>query len=94
VKIQHDFLALRDLAVYIKKYMFFYAKPGILIPDLYFYDIKIKTNIKKNLVEKYMKKLQVFKRNFFEIFLELGRTRPNYFFLWTGLGPNIRLGQN
>ena len=72
--------------------MFFYAKPGILIPDLYFYDIKIKTNIKKNLVEKYTEKLQVFKRNVFEIFLELGRTRPNYFFLWTGLGPNIRLG--
>jgi hypothetical protein len=36
----------------------FWQKPGILIPDLYFYGIKIQTNIKKNLVEKYIEKLQ------------------------------------
>jgi hypothetical protein len=28
-------------------------KTGILIPDLYFYDIKIQTNIKQNLVQNY-----------------------------------------
>jgi len=48
-KTQHDFLALRHLAVCTKqKYFFlmFWWKPGILIPDLYFYGIKIQTNIR------------------------------------------------
>jgi len=35
----------------------FWRKLGILIPDLYLYSIKIQTNTKKNLVEKYMGKL-------------------------------------
>jgi len=34
---------------------FFKLKPGILIPNLYFYGIKIQTNIKKNFVTKYAK---------------------------------------
>jgi len=48
-KTQYDFLALRHLAVCTKqKYFFlmFWWKPGILIPDLYFYGIKIQTNIR------------------------------------------------
>jgi hypothetical protein len=35
--------------IFLKKK--FWRKSGILIPDLYFYDIKIQTNIKQNLVE-------------------------------------------
>jgi len=31
-------------------------KTGILISDLYFYNIKIQTNIKQNLIEKYAEK--------------------------------------
>jgi len=42
---------------------------------LYFYDVKIQTNIKQNLVEKYVEELQIFKNIFFE----------NFF--WTGLDP-------
>jgi len=48
-KTQYDFLALRHLAVCTKqKYFFlmFWWKPVILIPDLYFYGIKIQTNIR------------------------------------------------
>jgi hypothetical protein len=30
----------------------FLRKPGILIPNVYFYDVKIQTNIKQNLVKK------------------------------------------
>jgi hypothetical protein len=40
----------------------FWRKLGILIPDLYFYGIKIQTNIKQNLVEKYTEKLQFKKK--------------------------------
>jgi hypothetical protein len=64
-KTQYDFLALRHLAVCTKqKYFFFmfWRKPCILIPDLYFYGIKIQTNIKQNLVEKYTEKLQFKKK--------------------------------
>ena len=43
----------------------FWWKPGILIPNLYFYDIKIQINIKQNLVEKYTKELQFQNKNFF-----------------------------
>jgi len=79
MKIQYDFFfALRDLAVCMKTktcFFMFWRKPGILIPDLYFYDIKIQTNIKQNLVEKYVRKSQFFSEMFFWIFL------------WTGLDP-------
>jgi hypothetical protein len=49
------FLTLRDLAVCIKTKIFFlfWRKPGILIPKLYFYDIKIQIDINQNSVEKY-----------------------------------------
>jgi hypothetical protein len=43
---------------------------------LYFYGIKIQTNIKKNLVEKYMKKITDFDENFFWNFFLTGRNRP------------------
>jgi hypothetical protein len=43
-------------------FFMFWRKPGILIPDLYFYGIKIQTNIKQNLVEKYTEKLQFKKK--------------------------------
>jgi hypothetical protein len=61
------FLALRDLDVWMKHNIFFmfWRKPGILTLDLYFYGIKIQTNIKKNLVEKYTEKLQFQKKIFF-----------------------------
>jgi len=39
-------------------------KTDILIPDLYFYNIKIQTNIKQNLVEKYVEKSQIFENYF------------------------------
>jgi len=52
--------SLRDLAVCMKQKHFFLRKPGILILDLYFYGIKIQTNIKQNLVEKYGEKSQIF----------------------------------
>jgi hypothetical protein len=45
-------------------------KTGILIPDLYFYNIKIQTNIKQNLVEKYVEKSQTFE-NIFENYFGL-----------------------
>ena len=64
------FLALRNLTVCMKQIFFlmFWWKPGILIPNLYFYDIKIQINIKQNLVEKYTKELQFQNKNFFLIF--------------------------
>jgi hypothetical protein len=62
LKIQYDFLLLffRETWPYAwkqKKYFFyFWRKPGILIPDLYPYNIKIQTNIDQNTV-KYFKKI-------------------------------------
>jgi hypothetical protein len=38
----------------------FWRKPGILIPNVYFYDVKIQTNIKQNLVKKYVEESQIF----------------------------------
>jgi hypothetical protein len=37
----------KDMRLYIYIYMF-QRKSGILIPDLYFYGIKIQTNIEQN----------------------------------------------
>jgi hypothetical protein len=57
-------------------FLMFGLKPGILIPDLYFYGIKIQTHIKKNSVEKYAGKSQTFKK------------KLNFFGLgWAGPGP-------
>jgi hypothetical protein len=61
--------SLRDLAICMKtkKYIYFFKfwrKPGILIPDLYFYDIKIQTDINQNGVEKYVGKSHIFKNDF------------------------------
>jgi hypothetical protein len=58
----------------------FWRKPGILIPDLYLYNIKIQINIDQNAV-KYLQKITSFwkkkLKNFFIIFFsKLGPTRP------------------
>ena len=69
-------------------FLMFWRKPGILIPDVYFYDVKIQINIKQNLVEKYAGELQIFENNFFEFFFGTGldRARPNPLILdWAGL---------
>jgi len=59
------FLAFDRLGrMHENKNNFFYEKPGILIQDLYFYIIKIQTNIKQNLVEKYAGKSHFFQKNF------------------------------
>jgi hypothetical protein len=58
------------------KTIFFYEKLSILIPDLYFYSIKIRTNIKKILVEKYAGKSQFFQKNFFVFFNWVDAARP------------------
>jgi len=55
----------------------FRQKLGVLILDLYLYGIKIQTNTKQNLVEKYTGKSQIF----FEIIFE-----ENFLF-FSGLGP-------
>jgi len=59
----------------------FWRKPGILIPDVYFYYVKIQINFKQNLVEKYAEELQIFKNIFFG-------TRPTHF----GLGRTMNSG--
>ena len=73
---------MRDLAVCMKtKHFFmFWKKPGISIPDLYLYNIKIQTNIDQNAV-KYLRKItdffwNNFWRNFFFLFFGLGWTQP------------------
>ena len=78
--------SLRDLAVCMKIKTFFkkkfWWKPGILVPNLYFYDVNIQTNIKQNLVAEYAKESQIFKNIYFLNFFGPGRTRPAHF----GLG--------
>jgi len=65
------FIFLKDLVVCMKTRLFFFVFPnivfatfqrksGILILDLYFYIIKIQTNINKKLVEKYVTKPRIF----------------------------------
>jgi hypothetical protein len=54
-----SFLALRDLAVCMKTKVFFFENQVFLIPDFYFYDIKIQTNLSLNDVEKSMGKSQI-----------------------------------
>jgi hypothetical protein len=64
MKIQYDFFFCfqRLGRMNENKNMFFVflfnvlMKTGILISDLYFYNIKIQTNIKQNLIEKYAEK--------------------------------------
>ena len=89
-KIQYEFLALRHLAVCTKTFFsfffnFFYIfeslwqkKPGILIPDLYFYDIKILPDINKNNIKTARKNYKNAEANIFYFFL----------FEWAEPGPN------
>jgi len=44
----------------MKTKVFFFENRVFLIPDLYFYDIKIQTNLSLNNVEKSVKKSQIF----------------------------------
>jgi hypothetical protein len=46
---------------------------------VYFYDVKIQTNIKQNLVKKYAEELQIFKNIFELFFFGPGWTRPTHF---------------
>jgi hypothetical protein len=62
IKIQYDFLALRDLAVCMKTKVFFLNRV-FLIPDLYFYDIKIQTNLSLNDIKKSVGKSQIKKKH-------------------------------
>ena len=51
---------------------------------MYFYDVKIQTNIKQNLVEKYVEESQIFKNIFLKFVFGPGWTRPTHFGLgWT-----------
>ena len=73
MKIQYDFFLIiseRLGRMHENKIYFFMfcRKPGILIPDLYFYNIKIETNIDQNAVKKYAGKSQIFWKYFFEFF--------------------------
>ena len=69
-----------------EKYFFFFSKfffvferkPGILIPDLYLYSIKIQTDIDQNAVTK-LRKITDFLKGFFGIL-----KKKNY---WTGPDP-------
>ena len=72
----------------------FWRKPGILIPDLYFYGVKIQTNIKQNLVEKYTEKIQFKKKINFFFFFGLHPAigaGPNYSG-WARIGPAMNSG--
>jgi hypothetical protein len=55
-------------------FLMFWRKPGILIPDVYFYDVKIQTNIKQNLIKKIRGRIT----NFWKYF---------WIFFWTELDP-------
>jgi len=60
----------------------FRQKLSVLIPDLYFYGIKIQTKIKQN-GRKIREKSINFQKGFFLNFFRLGRTRPDHF--WSRL---------
>ena len=92
IKIQYDFLALRDLVVCMKTKFFFLWKPGILIPDLYFYGIKIQPDINQNGIKKCMGKSQIFPKWFLNIFFWLGRPGPKKG--WAEINPKMKLGQD
>ena len=68
MKIQYDFLFLRDLALCMKTKHFFFMsgrKRGILISDLYLYSIKIQTNIDQSAVKNIRKSHIFLKKIFF-----------------------------
>jgi len=69
----------------------FWWKPGILIPDLYLYGIKIQTNIKQNSVEKYAGKSQIFINIFLNFFMGLDPAQS----FWAGavLSSSVNSGE-
>jgi hypothetical protein len=56
---KYNMIFFRDLSVCIKIHFFYFSmfwrKPGILIPDLYLYSIKIQTIIDQNTVKRFGK---------------------------------------
>jgi len=69
--------------IFFNKHFFCWRKPGILIPDLYIYSIKIQTDIDQNTVIKLQKN-----HKFFEIIFEEFLFFIIIVFLgWTQLGP-------
>jgi hypothetical protein len=70
-KTQHDFLALRHLAVCTKIFLNFvfcilevFTKAGYFNTGFVFLRRKIQTNIKQTLVEKYTEKITNFQKHF------------------------------
>ena len=85
-----SFLALRDLAVCMETKVFFFENQVFLIPDFYFYDIKIQTNLSLNDVEKSMGKSQFSK---IYIIKKHKKTKREKKMKWTGLyWPNYKAG--
>ena len=63
------------------KHFFFWRKPGILIPDLYLYNIKIQTDIDQSTVIKLQKNHKFFEIIFEEFFYFI------YIYIFLGLDP-------
>jgi hypothetical protein len=61
-KIQYEFFSFERLGRMHEDKSFFFENQVFLIPDLYFYDIKIQTNLSLNDVEKSVEKSQIFKK--------------------------------
>ena len=76
IKIQYDFLALRDLVVYIKT-------------KIIYYDIKIQTDINQNDVEKHAGK-SLISQNDFKIFFLQGRASLKGD--WAEISPKMKSG--
>jgi hypothetical protein len=70
--------------IFFNKHFFCWRKPGILIPDLYIYSIKIQTDIDQNTVIKITEKSQILWNNFWRIFIFYYYC---FFLGWTQLGP-------
>jgi len=98
IKIQYDFFfSFQSILgrMHENKDMFlffmFWWKPGILIPDLYFYGIKIQPDINQNGIEKCARKSQFFPKWVLNIFWT-GPTRSKKRLGWNQ--PKIKLGQD
>jgi hypothetical protein len=99
MKIQYDFFIFWETWPYGWKqnilffYFLFWRKPDILIPDLYFYSIKIQTNIDQNAIKNIQENHKFLLKRFLKIFLGwvqlgscdwVGPSRPNRPVTWLG----------
>jgi len=75
---------MHENKIYIYIFFFFWRRPGILLSDLYLYNIKIQTNIDQSAVKNFRKSQMFFfkKRLFFEIIL---KKILFIFIFWAGL---------